>query len=367
MAVAPTTTLQSIQTKVRRLTRSPSLAQLTDDDLQNYINTFVVYDFPEHLRMFNLKTTFTFYTNPGQDVYPTDIVSYAGATTNPLYDFQNRYLTVHDPVYIAGYRQMFTQSREQFFNIYPNINTIQQTSNTGDGFTTLFTGVINTQQSSLPAGTTQNIALLQKHVLFNSIDIIGVGLQMVDVPLVDPTTGFNLPYGNLYIPGLAPTTPPTVLNLNNNINYRTGVYTVDFPSAPANGAQINSQVVPVIVAIPQSLLYYDNKFIVRPVPDQSYGVNIEAYIAPTFLMDTSSVPALNEWWQYVSYGAAKKIFEDRMDMESVQNIMPEFKKQEALCLRRTIVQLTNERTATLYTESQVGGGFGGWGNLGGSF
>src|SRR5438445_92628 len=285
MPVAPTTSLQSIQTKVRRLTRSPSVAQLTDSDLQNYINTFVVYDFPEHLRMFNLKTTFTFYTNPGQDVYPTDTVSYAGATTNPLYDFQNKYLTVHDPVYIAGYRQMFTQSREQFHNIYPIVNTILKTGNTGDGITTTFTGVINTQNSSLPLGTTQNLTLLQKNVLFNSVDIIGVALQLVDAPLVDPTTGYNLPFGNLYLPGLLPTTPPTILDLNNNINYRTGAYTITFPLAPADQAPINSLVVPVIAAIPQSLLYYDNKFTVRPVPDQSYGVSVEAYVAPTFLMD----------------------------------------------------------------------------------
>ena len=100
-------TLTQIQTKVRRLTRSPSTAQLTDADLNNYINTFVVYDFPENLRTFNLSTEFSFYTNPGQDVYNTDIASFGGpggAINNPLYNFQNKYLTVHDPIYIAGFR-----------------------------------------------------------------------------------------------------------------------------------------------------------------------------------------------------------------------------------------------------------------------
>jgi hypothetical protein len=54
-----------------------------------------------------------------------------------------------------------------------------------------------------------------------------------------------------------------------------------------------------------------------------------------------------------------------MDLESVQQIMPEFKMQEKLVLRQTIVQNSNERTATIFTES-VGptpGGFGsGWGS-----
>jgi len=123
----PTTTLQAIQTKVRRLTRSPSTSQLTDSDLQNYINTFVVYDFPEHLRMFNLRSTYTFVCNPFQDQYPTDTDSFGGVTTNPLYDFQNKYISVHNPVYIAGYDSFYTQSREQFYGVYPFTNSIQST------------------------------------------------------------------------------------------------------------------------------------------------------------------------------------------------------------------------------------------------
>ena len=53
-------TLFAIKQKVRLLTRSLSEAQLTDLQLTQYINTYVQYDFPETLRLFNLKTTFTF-------------------------------------------------------------------------------------------------------------------------------------------------------------------------------------------------------------------------------------------------------------------------------------------------------------------
>jgi hypothetical protein len=128
------------------------------------------------------------------------------------------------------------------------------------------------------------------------------------------------------------------------------------------------QCVPVVTALPQALLYYDNTFFLRPVPDQPYNINFEAYIRPTFLMETTDNPQLNEWWQYIAYGAAKKIFEDRMDMDSVQMIMPEYKKQETLCLRRTLVQLSNERTGTIYTEqTSFGPGNGQWGWGGGPF
>lgn len=359
----PTNTLQTIQQKVRRLTRTPSTAQLSDDDLNQYINTFVVYDFPEHLRMFNLRTTYSFYTNPFQDVYPTDTTAFLGVTTNPLYNFQNAFISVHGPIYIAGYQSYFSQSREQFFGIYPLVNSIANTGFTGDGTTTSFTGVINSQQAILPPNNFQQVVtLLQNNVVFDSIDGLGLGLVMIDVPLTDAVTGNKRPVGNLYVPNALPTGPVTIINPANTINYVTGAFTVTFPNPPASGVPINSQTVPQICALPQGLLYYDNKFTVRPVPDQPYKINFEAYIRPTALLEENQSPELEEWWQYVSYGAAKKIFEDRQDLESVALIMPEYKKQEALCLRRTLVQYTNERTATIYTEQTMfGPGSGGWG------
>jgi hypothetical protein len=365
----PTSTLQTIQTKVRRLTRSLSTAQLTDDDLNQYINTFVVYDIPEHLRLFNLRTQFTFYTNPFQDVYPTDTLSFLGVTTNPLYDFQNRYISVHPPVYIAGYESFYSQSREQFYAIYPLTNNIASIGVTGDGVNTQFSGVVVIQQGAILNPTqVQQVALLQNNVLFSSVDVDFNGLAMIDVPVMNTTTGNPTIIGNLVQPTSMPSAPPITVDPTNFINYVTGEFVVTFPTAPLSGATINSQTIPQVATLPQALLFYDDQFIVRPIPDQPYRVNFEAYIKPTALLDTTQNPDLNEWWQYIAYGAAKKVFEDRMDMESVQLILPEFNKQERLVLRRTIVQYTNERTATIYTEqTSFGSGWGGWGQGGGPF
>ena len=352
----PGSTLQDIQTKVRRLTRSPSESQLTTADLQNYINTFVVYDFPEHLRTFNLRTTYSFVCNSFQDTYPTDTASFVGVTTNPLYDFQNKYLTVHPPLYIAGYQAYYTQNRESFYGIYPLITSIQQIAATGNGITQTFTGTVPSQS----AGS----VLLQNNVLFSSVDPNGQGIALQDKPITDTVSGNLTVFGNLYTPGTQPSGPITIADFdpNNNINYITGQFTITFNSPPAAGRPINSQTVPTLVSLPQAVCYYNNQFILRPVPDQPYTINFEAYVAPTFLMNTASEPALNEYWQYIAYGAAKKIFEDRMDMDSVQLIMPEFKTQEALCLRRTLVQYANERVTTIYTQqTDPGRGYGSWG------
>ena len=368
--------LQAIRTKIRRLTRSPSTAQLSDDDIDQYINTFVQYDFPEHLRMFNLRGTFTFICNPFQDTYTTDTASYGTAVNamqNPLYDFQNKYLTVHPPLFIAGFPSLFSQDRSQFYTIYPIVNNIMSIGITGDGATTSYTGIINSQQNQFNLPNQQLVVLLPGEVLFDSVGVNNQGVSLIDVPLIDDNTGNPTSFGNLYDPSSLPTVPPMFnadFNPNNNINYVTGAYTITFSAAPGVGQAINSQTVPLQASLPQAMLWYDNTFVLRPIPDQPYRINFEVYIRPTELLSTNPMqePGLNEWWQFIAYGASKKVFEDRMDLDSVAMIMPEYKKQENLCLRRTIVQYTNDRTATIYTEQTANGaGFNGWGYGGGSF
>ena len=329
-------TLNNIIIKVRRLTRTPSTAQLTDADIIAYINTFILYDFPQHIKLFSQRELFTFYTSPYVDTYETN-------TTNPnnvFYNFHNRYVNIYPPVYIAGYLTQFTQSREQFYGLYPQTFSIQLIG-VGDGVTTNFTGTIPNLSSS-----PQGACIIRNNVLFDSIDVNGNGLSLIDLP-VNATTG------NLVAPG---TTGPSL----GTINYLTGAYNVTFSTAPGSGQNINNQVLIQTLSRPLTILYFDNKFIVRPVPDQPYKVTLECLVRPTELLLGSQEPEIAQWWQYIAYGAAKKIFEDRMDVDSVAMILPEFKKQELLVLRSTVEQLSNERVATIYTE-QISGSYNGYG------
>lgn len=349
-------TLDAIRIKVRRLTRSPSPTQITDAQIDEYVNTFIQYDLPEHLRLFSLRTTHSFTTQPYQDTYPTDVTSFAGAISNPLYDFKNKFITVHPPFYIAGYESFFTQSQTDFFRIYPKLQSLIDTHLRGNGITQTFTGIIRPPGGLTPAGKT---SLLQHEVLISSVDINNNGLAKVDRPLVG-AYGNNLSQGNLYDTGSIPEVPPTLVDSTNTIDYVTGAFTVTFPSPPANGEKIMVQTVPVQVSRPMGVLYYNNTFVVRPVPDQPYTINFEAYIRPTELLTSNQKPELEQWHQWISYGAAKKVFEDRMDMESVQMIMPEFKQQERLVLRRTLVQQSNEEVATIYNDNTAGKYGAGW-------
>jgi hypothetical protein len=381
MATYPTTppgnSLMAIQTKVRRITRSPSENLLTTDDLNNYINTAVMYDFPEHLRTFQLRKPFTFWCNPYQDYYQLDIQSFGGAPNaglNSLYNFQNLYLTIHKPIYVAGYETFYTQDRQEFHANYPINNFIQSIGVTGDGVTTTFSGTIQFGGTINNQLNNASLSLLKRNVLFSSIDINNNGLSMVDVPVLDSLTGIETIYGNLYVAGQQPTTPPAppeglgpiqpplaaapyisgsqTVNLNNYINYLTGQFVVTFPVAPLFGVAINSQTVPTIPSRPFAMLYHNNAFTLRPVPDQPYAINFEVEARPTQLFQTNSVPQLEELWQYIAWLTAKKIFEDKLDMESVALILPELDTQERLCLRRTLVTLgSNQRTSTIYAGS----------------
>lgn len=330
-------TLLNIRQKIRRITRSPSTAQLTDADINNYINTFILYDFPEQLRLFDLRKTFKFYVSPNIDTYSTNTTD----VNNPLYNFSNKYISIHNPIFVAGYQVFYTQSREQFYGIYPSLSNIASIGSAGDGVTTAFTGTI------------ANKPFLRNNVQFTSVDTNGNGLILVDIP--DPLA----PTGILVVPN---TTAPSC----GILNYITGYFTLNFPTAPAIGQAINSQVVPYVASRPNAILYYGNEFKVRPVPDQPYAVEMECFTRPTELLAATDCPEISQWWEYIAYGSCRKIFQDRMDIDSLQLIEPEFQRQQTLVLRKTLVQLSNERTSTIYTEQTsigFGGGFG-WGGGG---
>jgi len=318
--------LDSIRAKIRRLTRSPSEAQITTPQIDDYINIFISYDFPEHIRLFSLRTKLTFFTSPYVDSYGNNVDN----EHDPLYNFKNIYTGIYPPVYIDGYNINLCMSENEFYGLYPKINHVASIGTTGNGVLTNFTGTLSTKP------------ILQGMVTFTSIDANNQACTLIDDPETD-ADGRPLQTGLI----IEPNDTTVVLGA---INYVTGGYDITFATAPANGAAIYSHTFPYSPSRPNLMLYYGNTFVMRPVPDKAYRVTVEAQIRPTALLAGAAIPELEQWSQYIAYGASKKIFEDRMDMESVQMITPEFKEQERLCLRRTIVQQSSERVKTIYSN-----------------
>jgi hypothetical protein len=324
-------TLAEIRKKVRRLTRSPSENLLSTTELDQYINTFILYDFPQNIRVYNLRSSFTFYTQPNVDTYAT-----SDDQNNALYNFKNKVVAVHPSVYIAGVPVYYTQSKDEFYGNYTKYSQITNQVAIADGTVGPFTGTI------------QSSPLLTNNVIISTITTNNLAMTVVDIPQNNET-------GVLTYPNIVDAT--TILG---SINYLTGVFSVTFPNSTVSGNAITAEVVPYQAGQPTAVLFYDQKFTVRPVPDKVYPVEMQVDILPTELLASDQDPNLNQWWQYIAYGAAIKVFQDRMDTDSVDQIGTEFKRQESMVLSSTATTLANERSATIYTQRRSWS-YGWWG------
>jgi len=313
---AELSTLERIRTKVRRLTASPSANQLSDSEIDDQVNNFYFFDLPEELRLWNLREEYNFYTDPNVDAYPFP---------------RNHYINMYQPIYIAGYQSFFSQEREQFFRIYPQLEFSEDVA-TGDGVTTAYTFTV----SNTPV--MRGYQYLPDATIFSRFFVSYTDASGNSVIARDDGAG-----------GFVDEDGSTVLT--GTLDYETGVVTgLTFLAAPPSGATIVAQYVAYQASRPQALLYYSSTMFLRPVPDKAYKVAFDVLKQPTFLLQNDSNPALQEWWQILAFGCAKRVLEERQDMTSLANIIPMYKAEEAKILRRTTQQLAQERTATIFTE-----------------
>lgn len=336
-------TLQDIRDKIRRITARPSTAQISDTEIDKYINTAYLYDFPEHLRLENLRVNYQFITNAYQPVYdfPTDL-----------------YLTVMPPVFIDGYQSYMTQSRENAFRIYPQLSNVVNVA-TGIGAPASYTFTLSNTPilpgfKRNPPGAYANVfgqdpATWNWNVMFSFTSSTGVTQSLVDDGL-----------GNLFALSDNPTLDPSILGNPNrgNINYITGQTTLTFPVVVPAGAAINAHYFSYKPSRPQTVCFFQDQIEMFPVPDQAYTVSFECYKYPTAFLSTqpTSSPQVKEWWQLLAYLAADKIFTDNADFDNAQKFRVLLDEQMRLCNRRTIVQQSSERTPTMYSTQQIGVG-----------
>lgn len=350
MSVQSLSTLQNIRVKIRRLTRSPSTAQLTDQQIDDYINSFYLFDFPEELRTKTLDGTFSFYSQPFIEEYAQ--TTNQALSNTALFEFLQRFTSFGPPAYCQGRPLVWTQSMAEFNAMYPQ-QMVTQVIGTGDGFITDFAGSIDPANVPVMAGT----------IVISSIDANGQGITVVDRPVLStstPNAGYYNPYGYLY----APNDFNTILG---NINYIDGTFDVIMPVAPAAAAPVTAQVQPYQPTIPSAIYFDGQAFHLRPVPDKVYQITMSAQMLPTQLMDQADNPLIYQWWQYVAYGAAIKVLQDRLDLDTVQLLMPEFKRQEHLVERSTIVQLSSQRAQTIYNQNGLWSGANGYNNNNGNY
>ncbi len=366
------TTLSYIIQKVRRLTSSASEAALTTSDIADAVNRFYSQDFPYAIKIDQQRSVHKFLTIPNVDRYPVDV--------NNLQGFRA-------PVYFEGIQGNLFKNRDQLYNLYPRTPTKFQPIS-GDGVTTSFTFTLfGSNQNPFPQ---PNFGILSTQLVIGGIDTNGDPIRIIDDggAVVDGFgIGSNTTQGqllfikqntvgnNVYldasnaqqpaIPPLSPLplpSPPSPLSNQycGTVDYVTTSITVNFPVAPASGTMINVWAATYQVGRPYNLLFWNNEFTIRPVPDNVYLVEVEAYQTPAQFLNVSNSPVLNQWGQYIAYGAALELLRDRQDTEGVENLTEGFKRQEALVLERQSIEEIGQPNLTMFNSTAQGGYGVGW-------
>jgi len=291
----PTTsgwTFANMKSTFRTVVGAPSADQLSDDQVGALLNDYYVYTMPFELKEQITDQFLTFKTTPGIDIYA----------------FPGGYFTDSPGAYADGFPLVFYQDPDVFFQDWPQQYAVDNIA-TGDGATSSFSG----------------------------------GLQNPPVII-----------GSLFIAADDPTGSQQLLTDNGDgtlggdgsgtINYLTGAYVTNFNSAPASSAVIYAKYQGYSGNRPQGVLFFNNEFTLRPVPDQAYQIQMQGYIKPTTLSNDGDTPLQNEWGPVIVYGAALMWFTTIGDMDNYDRVYPIFKRFENVALGRTVQQLTEQQS-----------------------
>lgn len=344
MAIA---TLQAILDKIRRLIGGPSPLQISEESLKDYVNSFYLYDLPAQFRNLKLKDKYTFDTTRGVDVYPFD---------------SERFTTIEQPVTVAKRTIPLYYDPWPFFQI-GNINSNnvwQELQNfaTGDGTTGPYTG---TAQSTPFLRSANNNPVFAANPNYPASRVQNI-LITANVALGSTQNVTDDGFGNL-IQQVGNTT----VNAG-TINYETGAIDVSFNLPIPAGNAIQLQYVPVVLNTPLALLFFQNQFTLRPVPDRGYTVELIAYRQPSQALSETAgnlgTPELNEWWELIAVGAAKKFYEDTMDDQGIAMCQRMLMEKYSLANTRTYAEMGKQRISTIYADQldfNNGGGSSLWG------
>lgn len=303
------TTLADIRLKVRRVTKSPSANQITNAEIDDYVNDFYQNDFPAHLKTWNLKTVLSPLGLAGADD--------ALIPDRAIYAFDwTAFTNLEAPFYVGGYEIQLFQNPEAFFNFFPTRPSRQQLS-TGTGVGGPY------------AGTITQIPILEQSVFISAVNNAGASLHCT-------ANNAGVLTGDVLAGG--------------TINYQTGAVAGLTWNAGniALGEPIWVQSVTYASGRPEAVLFYDGALLFYPVPDIAYEVACTVYQTPTALAAAGDAPLVLDWWNLLAYGASLKIFGDKLDMESYQKTRVLFDEQKRLVERRTLKQISINRTATIY-------------------
>lgn len=303
-----TWTLYDIMQKVRATTGRPDESQLSNENLVDYINRYYQFVMPKELKTFFGYTYYTFFTQPGIPTYtvPTDN-SGSSLTDN------STFMTLNPQVYIGGFPVDWYIDPDLFFQDYPmQENTFPVA--TGDG-----------ANANFPFTVPNN------PILPGSLYVTDSGTPTAQVGQDDGVGGFILPF-------------------TGTVDYVSGAVSVSFPTAPAANTNITATCQQYISNRPQGILFFDNKFTLRSVPDQVYKVTLEGIRIPIALeldlidpADSTDLPYRTDMGPLIAFGASLEIFSDFNQMDQYQQYLVQYNRYKDISMQDTYEEYMYER------------------------
>ena len=360
-------TLKDAITKARLLSGSSNNFQITDQQLVSRMNSFYSYDMPAKFRSLKLKDIYTFTTNVGQDVYPFN---------------SELYTTVNMPCYCAKRELKLFTDPWQFYGANFNWQNLEffasgnGTKGPYNGFTTASPMIASmnndpgTQANPslyFPQGRVQNILISANTGKFADTQNVTDDGQGNLIQIFQTSNDTNQEYGWTYYRQYA-SVNPTIATAT--INYQTGqISNLYFNEIIPQGTQIQIGYTPQVLSIPLAIMFYQNQFTLRPVPDKGYTIELSCYRQPIRALlaaDQTGNPELSEWWEILAVGCAKKLYEERLDTDGMMLMDKMLRERYDIIETRTYAQIGQQNIRTIYTDqltqnygnNGIGGGFG---------
>jgi hypothetical protein len=430
-------TLSDIILKVRKLTGTGTSNQLTDSQIIDYINSFYLYDFPAQFRSLKLKDRYTFNTIRGIDTYAFDSEHFT-TIEMPCYVAKREIKLFTDPWSFYGVNFNWQQQENSIqgdgsagitdgditgaTKANPCVITsIGHDVVTGNEVTiTDVVGMVELNDNTFIAtfvdddhfSLNVNSTLFTLYISGGIWTKPGYNYTVQATPLIrsynnNPMTQTPTIPTAPYLPSPSPISfqqaiPGRVQNIlitansaygstqnitddgagnligdgGGTVDYETGEIFVVFNNPVPEGEFIQTQYNPAKLAIPLGIMWYQNQFTLRPVPDKGYTVELTAYRQPSQALlgstdpdapNLAGMPEQNEWWECLAFGAAKKVYEDRLDPDGVALMGNGLQERYAIAEVRTYAQIGKAQISTMFSDQlqqSYGSNAFGFGNIG---
>lgn len=425
--------LQDIIEKVRQVSASGNSNQVTDEKIVKYINSYYLYDLPDDLRLLKLQDVYTFNTIQGLDTYPFNYDSWS-TIQPPAYCAKREIAFYRNPgeFYSWNFNEQYDEdfatgdgtagARSGSITDATQANPCNIESNahglsTGNSVTISDVGGM----TELNGNTYVIIVVDTNNFTLDGVDSTGFGAyttggtwtkngysgNTLSFPMIASVN--NNPAQDTAIPNTAsfPAGYPPAFNQNNisriqnilitantatsslhvtddgngnligdclaggTINYQTGaIANLTFTAAVPSGNSIYIQYKPVTLGRPNTILFFQEQFVLRPVPDKAYTIEVVGYREPSQALlgttsntsfDLNGRPEYIDWWEMVAFGAAKKLYQDRLDTDGVQ-LMDAFLQEKISEARtRTYADIGKRQISTIYRDETSQQSYFGWG------